>query len=79
MNVEIHVTPTSAQTWVAATATSPYFCFEADSRDAVVAIAKRAIGFYARNHDAILRVRSERERPNITPIPNKSHKELVAV
>jgi hypothetical protein len=79
MNIEIHVAPTSAKTWIAATASSPYFCFEADSRDAVIAIVKRALRFYAQNLEAIIRVRSERERPDITPIQNEAHRELVAV
>jgi hypothetical protein len=79
MNIEIHVAPTSAKTWIAATASSPYFCFEADSKDAVIAIAKRAVRFYAQNLEAIIRVRSERERPDITPIHNEAHREVVAV
>jgi len=79
MNIEIHVAPTNLGTWIAATAESPYFCFEADSREAVVEIAKSAVRFYGNNYDAISRVKSERGRPDITPIPDRAIKELVAV
>ncbi len=79
MVIEIHIAPTSAKTWVAATASSPYFCFEADSQEAALDLAKHAVRFYGSNSEAIVRVKSRRERPDIIPIPEKSSKELVAV
>ncbi|WP_349369193.1 hypothetical protein [Salinarimonas sp.] len=36
----------TGQKWVAATNRSPYFCFEADTRDEALAKAKRALAFY---------------------------------
>ena len=79
MNIEIHIAPTSAQTWVAATASSPYFCVEADSEESALALARHAVHFYGNNIEAAIRVKSRKERPDITPIPEEAHRELVAV
>jgi hypothetical protein len=79
MNIELYITPTKADTWIAATAKSPYFCFEAGSREGVIELASQAARFYSANQDAIARVRSDKEREDIIPILNKSQKELVTV
>jgi hypothetical protein len=38
-------TSTAGDKWLAATNTAPYFCFEADSREAALSKAARAIRF----------------------------------
>lgn len=45
-DLEIHIGQLASGAWVAATGTSPYFCVEAESEQAVKKLAKEAIGFY---------------------------------
>ena len=53
----IHLGQLESGKWVAATGSSPFFCVEADSENAVKALAKEAIGFYVsvlKKHDGTL-------------------------
>ena len=69
--------------WVAATAVTPYFCFEAESRDALVEIVRRALAFYEGAIDRLeTAIQTSREREKATPTFSQKDKisarELVA-
>jgi predicted RNase H-like HicB family nuclease len=69
--------------WVAATGAAPYFCFEADSREAVRELAKNALQFYwSASDDVTAEIKAHRERdraiPTFDPKEAISAKELVA-
>lgn len=42
---KIHVGPIAENRWLAATLEAPYFCLEAESREALFAKTKRALAF----------------------------------
>ena len=44
-------TATDERTWIVATASSPYFCLEAESERDALALAARALQFYSRAQD----------------------------
>lgn len=46
-NAIVYFRQASDGRWLAATGTAPYFCFEAESQDAVLQVATRALRFYA--------------------------------
>lgn len=44
-------TATDGQSWIAATASSPFFCLEAESERDALALAARALQFYSASHE----------------------------
>jgi hypothetical protein len=53
--------------WLAATGVAPYFCFESDSREHALEIAKRALRFFEANKDRLeAQVQTIREREKAT-------------
>jgi hypothetical protein len=65
----VHIAQTDDGKWVAATASSPYFCFTAESESEVTAIAARALRFY--QSAPRLAHTSTRGRIEATPSHNK--------
>lgn len=45
--IPVYIAQRDDSTWVAATDASPYFYLEADSKEAVLQVAARALRFYA--------------------------------
>lgn len=68
-------TATNGKKWVAATSTAPYFCFEADSEQAALAVAGRALRFYLQ-HAAQFEETRERVYPAFLASKKVSAKEL---
>lgn len=82
-DIFIYTKEIGPQQWIAATAVAPYFCFEADSREQVLDIAKRALRFYeTHEHSLRVQVQAIREREKAIPAFSKKDKvsarELVA-
>jgi hypothetical protein len=60
--------------WLAASAVSPYFCVEADSRDAVFAAAGRALAFYGSAKEELhAQLAAHRERTRAVPTFDNKH------
>jgi hypothetical protein len=51
-DVFIYNKEVSSGRWLAATGVAPYFCFESDSREHALEIAKRALRFFEANKDS---------------------------
>lgn len=63
--------------WLAATRTSPFFCFEAESEEAALSIAAKALEYYVSAHSRIQAARTERSA--VAPVWHaKSARELQA-
>ena len=61
--------------WIAASAASPYFCVEADSREAVFAAARRALAFYGSAKEELhAQLAAHRERTRAIPTFDNKHK-----
>jgi hypothetical protein len=59
--LKIHIGPLTNTRWVALTSVSPYFCFEAESREALLSKLKRLVAFCG-TFATELEERKERER-----------------
>jgi hypothetical protein len=71
--LEIYISR-SGRKWLAATATSPYFCFEADSERAVYAKVRKALVFL-KKASAHIAAAGERDK---TPEPFHTQRKFIA-
>ena len=63
-DISIYLAETEHGTFLAATNKSPYFCFEAETEGAIIALVTNALRFYHANIN--VRVTSTTQRPTVT-------------
>jgi predicted RNase H-like HicB family nuclease len=79
----VHIGPLAEGRWLAATATAPYFCFEAASEKEVKQVVRRALRFFdqtlAKHNGSLPNPEFHvKERVSFAPTERVSAKELLA-
>jgi predicted RNase H-like HicB family nuclease len=76
MNITLHTAETE-NGWVAATDASPYFCFQAETEQLVVAKARLALAFYVQSHETISIFHLKQEQASRIPTLRNARRELM--
>ena len=76
MNIVLHTAQTE-NGWVAATDASPYFCFQAETEQLVLAKARSALDFFIQSSDKISIFHLKREQANRAPTLRNARRELM--
>jgi predicted RNase H-like HicB family nuclease len=76
MNITLHTAQTE-NGWVAATDASPYFCFQAETEQLVIAKARSALAFFVQSSDKISIFHLKQEQASRVPTLRNARRELM--